>query len=269
MTKVASLIIFLLLLIGLIVGVKLTLQKTNLLSHASPAVGPRDVRISNLSENSFTVSWITNDLSAGTLDYGDSPSLSKKAIDDRDSVSLQPRFEHYVTVKKLDPEKEYSFKINSDGKQFGLLEDNPYKIKTAPISDKTPPVSLTIYGKVANKAGQALEGIIYANTLDSDTVSAYSSAQGNWILPINNLRRADLKERLDLSDDLSLTITFNNRQVQVKKVASFKEAQEGINLVAEILPSTIPTPSTPNSRDLNRDGVVNIFDKLLELRKKF
>ena len=107
-----SRITLILLIIGLFAGIYLVSQKTNLFSKADVSTAPQEVKVSNISDNSFTVSWITGKPATGFIKYG-SEALEETVQDDRDAGSQELRTTHHVTIKKLEPDKTYYYQINS------------------------------------------------------------------------------------------------------------------------------------------------------------
>ena len=75
---------------------------------------PEDVRISNLSDSSFVISWITEKPVTGFVKIND-----KKIFDSRDNNSPLGIYKvHYVEVKNLEIKEEIAYTIVSAGIDF-------------------------------------------------------------------------------------------------------------------------------------------------------
>src|SRR3990167_3047971 len=97
-----------LLVIALPGGVYLATNQNSFFGIASPEEAPKEVKITNISDNSFSVSWVTPDKqNLGFLAYGNTEKLGKTTNDDRDASGTQPRYTHHVTLKNLLPSTLY------------------------------------------------------------------------------------------------------------------------------------------------------------------
>ena len=117
---------------------------TELRGRASSEDTPKNVQISNITDNSFTVFYTTDIKTAGAIAYARDPSFGLVSLDDRDQESGNPslRQVHYITLTKLDPGTKYYFAIQS-GATAHLNNSQPYEVttalsKTAPITSKQP-----------------------------------------------------------------------------------------------------------------------------------
>lgn len=119
---------------------------------------PITVRVSNLTDSSATITWITENKEKGIVLYSDQNNFSnnyldiinkKRAFDDRDVFNteivteleneyVEPKnigkyYVHHVTIKNLDPETQYYFRI-SDGLRVFNVEDSKQNIAYYDIS---------------------------------------------------------------------------------------------------------------------------------------
>lgn len=79
---------------------------------------PEEVKISNVSSRSFTVSWLTEGITNGMVIFGESRDFVenfkdnlKTGFDDRGPATFSKT--HYVTLHNLSPERQYFFLIQS------------------------------------------------------------------------------------------------------------------------------------------------------------
>jgi len=173
------------------------------ISRAAPGDQPKDVRITNVSDTSLTVTYSTDKPVLGTLLYSDEATPDKIAIDDRDQRSGVPgeyRY-HYITIKNLDPGKKYFFKIVS-GENSYLDNGSPFTMTTAEKIPGSPPSQPPIVGKVILSDGTTpSEAVVFMNTDNSQTLSVMVKTDGSYILPLNSLRTNNLGSYVTLLDD--------------------------------------------------------------------
>lgn len=252
----SKILIFILLLAGLVVGIYLVGQRTGFFSRADISTAPQEIKISNLSDNSFTVSWITAKPTIGFIQYGESESLGNTANDDRDA---KPHLTHHVTLKKLTPNTEYLYKINTG---------NVVKQTTAPITKDTPPLPDSIFGKIlrADKTPET-EAIIYSQIGDGTLLSSFVRDNGNFLITLNNARTKDLLNYLNVKDDDQIDLTVTNGENNIQKQVTASGRNSAVSIILE---NIFPKEEIPSSwsQDFNKDGVINVFDYAIFLQKQ-
>lgn len=93
-------------------------EGSNQSTEALDQITPHDMRTSNVTSSSFTVTWTTKVKSTGFLKYGNtSNSISLIA---QDVNGTEPRIDHKVVVSGLTAGKKYYFYVMSDGVAFGI-----------------------------------------------------------------------------------------------------------------------------------------------------
>ncbi len=188
----------LILLVG--VGVGIFFIKTKPLGETGTdnSLTPTQVKITNVTDTGFSVSFVTNKAVTGSIKYGaDINSLKQSGLDDRDQLSGEAgSFEiHHISIKNLTAQTKYFFKIESGGKQF----DNQGKVFeiTTGISLGSPPAADPIYGTILTTAGTPAEGVVvYVNVANGAPLSALAKTNGNWALSLSTARTADLASYL-------------------------------------------------------------------------
>lgn len=272
--------------VGIFFGIKLISEQTQLKSQAAHSTAPEKVRITNLSDNSFTVSWLTSEQAiSGFVTFGQDDKLGQSASDDRDSGAPQNRFTHYVTLKNLEPNKIYFFKINS-GKD--LYDDNgkAFSQKTAPTTEDTPSLEKPIFGKVVKAdSSTPKEVIIYGLVGDNTPISTYPNDKGNWTLNLNNSRIKSLDKYLKINptDTINILVLAGaDGQAQasgsVQNPSSFQKiiltasASQTQQAVEDdgfgLIKANFGKKGTNIPGDLNHDGVINTVDFAIFLRGK-
>lgn len=181
---------FFLLILGLGAGVFLVQNQTFFRLRAAPDITPSDVRITNITDHSFTVSWVTEKQTSGNLTIGSKASLG---------------FAHSITVDELTPATDYSFKINSAGAVF---ENNgiPWQVTTA---TKLPPNidSKFLSGNILTPGGQpAANVLVVVMAGGMSPLSAITTSNGSWVIPLNSARTIDGTSFASIKLDLPIQI---------------------------------------------------------------
>lgn len=161
----------------------------------SPEVTPQKVRITNISDNKFSVTWITATPQIGAVEYGKlGEALSKKALDERDTTTSDKYVTHQVTLSELQPNTQYSFRILS-GEKLARFDNSgtPYTTSTGPVIANTPPAK-SFYGTVKPGSISSSEGaLVYITLPGSAPVSTLVKSTGTYTISISTIRTADLK----------------------------------------------------------------------------
>jgi len=161
---------------------------------ATPLIIPQEVKITNLTDNGFTVSFITEDKAKTFLSYGKTTSLGQVAFDDRNEEGKPNDYiTHHITIKGLIPSTLYYFKIVSGGKIFDN-NGTPYTVTTGPLISSLPPEVEPAYGTVLGKDDTPAEGaIIYLSLGEALPLSTLVKPSGNWLISLSLARTPDLK----------------------------------------------------------------------------
>jgi len=193
--RIPTIVGLLLLIIGAMGGVMFISQGTDFLPRAAPEYAPQKVKITNLTENSMTISWITEEPTIGFVKFSDSAAnLSQTAIDDRDQLtgSSSEYRTHYITLQGLTPSTPYYFKLGSQKNQLYDNNGQPFSINT-PSALGTPPPADTAYGTVITQANTPAEGsIVYLSMEGATPVSGLVKQSGNWAAVLSTARTPDL-----------------------------------------------------------------------------
>lgn len=185
---------FFILIAGLILSISLVQSSKNFFSPAASTIVPKNVKVTNITDATFTVSWITETSAIGFVNYGENNNLGIMALDDRDLVSgsTNPYITHHITIKNLKPENKLYFKVGSNDKEFDY-NGKLYEVNTAATLLSTPPASDPVYGVIVKKDGTPAEGaIVYLTINNSAPLSTLVKDTGSWVIPINQTRSFDL-----------------------------------------------------------------------------
>mgnify|MGYP001563722291 FL=1 len=131
----------LILLVAIGVGLYWVKNKTAPDTKSGQAIAPKQVRLTNVTDTGFSVSWTTDQATTAKIKLGtDTGSLKDQLLDDRDQLSGETgSFEvHHLSAKNLTPNTKYYFKIESGGKSFDN-QGKPFEITTGPTLGSPPP----------------------------------------------------------------------------------------------------------------------------------
>lgn len=196
-------------LIGIGLTSLLVSQGIIFIGKATPVYAPKNVSISNVTDFSFTVTYLTNEKIVGSINYGKDQKLGQIARDNRDQEEnkLTPRKIHSITVRNLKPLTKYYFSI-TNGEETYLNEGDLYFAQTGKTISETPPDRAPMSGKAMTASGEVpKEALIFAYLEGSQTISTLLKQDGSYILPLNSLRTADFSSYFDFSKQtLKMTI---------------------------------------------------------------
>ena len=138
--RVPSLFVFVFLFASFIFTAYLTGHSpTAFISHAGPSQDPQDVKIANISDTSFTISYHTADSVLGSISYQSNNKPEQILLDDRDIAAKTSSAHniHYFTLHNLSPQTTYSFAIISGTTTY---QNNgvPYQATTAQTLSQSP-----------------------------------------------------------------------------------------------------------------------------------
>ncbi len=182
-----------------------------LLTRATTSETPQNIKTTNVSDNSFTVSWTTTDESAGSISFWEEGKEPTTALDDRDKPDAIGRYKtHHITIQKLKSSTKYLFKIQSGKSSFDNNGSN-YSLITGPTIETFLSVdSPLIEGSVANEDGSAGRDIlVYINIEEAAPLSTFTSSKGLWKTSLA-LRPVNLDGIIELSPADVLKILATN-----------------------------------------------------------
>ena len=192
--RIPTIIGLLILIIGIAVSVFLISRGTRWFTRATPETTPKQVKFTNITDNTFSVSWITDETTSGFIKYGTTTKLDQVARDDRDEQASQTGsfITHHVTLQNLNPATTYQFQIGS-GRATHDNNGQNHQVVTASTLTTSAPLSDIAHGTVNNQAGSPAEGaIVYLSLPGATSQSALVKASGYWVIPLNLARSEDL-----------------------------------------------------------------------------
>ncbi len=253
--RIPTLLGVFLILIG--IGVTSFLVQTGVLfeTKASPGETPLEVRITNISDTSLSISYKTTVKTTGVITYDINSSLTttQTALDDRDQKTGTPGlyFDHHITIKNMKPSTQYFFSITS-GKDTYLNNDILFQVTTAPVLDEKPISQKPITGKIISPDGKPIEGaIIYLTIPDAQTLSTTTKSDGSYILPLTTVRTTNLNSYFTVSSDkvIQMMVIGNSLTSSITVLSSQTDPIPIITLSQnyDFTQSTQPTATTSAS----------------------
>lgn len=235
---------------------------TPLLTRASVSHAPKNMTVTNITDSSFTVTWITDEPTNGSVRLeGGGMFFDERYAEASSKTRTAPAAytTHSVPVRNLKPETVYKFTILSNGTP-SLSGGKPYETKTAPVITGLGTGIEPAYGQINAQNGLPLEGaLVYLTPENGQTLSTLSKSTGTWVMPLNLVRSSDLTryvqnaERIDESliiraadgESTALTDTLNDNPVPsmtIGKTYDFRKIQAQTTPPPQQLAQVSPTP---------------------------
>lgn len=215
--KIPTLLALFLLVGGIGLSIFFLNNTTSLTGEASPQDQPKNIRVSNITDTSFDVTYTTDESVVGTISYGTDPkNLSSIATDTQSSIT------HTITVTDLTPATTYYFTITSGTTEY-RDNDNPFTVKTG-ITLPPPTDKQTISGVILGKDGTNAGGVlVYLTTNGAETLSTVTSSLGEFTIDASLLRTADLTSYVSLTENQILNLIGQTNTEQTAAVFLLKE----------------------------------------------
>jgi hypothetical protein len=191
------------------------LSRNIVLFESKAAIGntPKDVQISNISADSFTISYLTDEPVTGSISYGNNQQLSEVAFDDRDKNTPDAHRVHYFTLKNLTPATKYYFSIAS-GDSIFKDDSKLFEVVTAKNQPDNASPNININGKLTLDDGSTpSEGIIYISSGapsakdGSQMLSTLMNPNGSFSIKPNLILKKDLSGPFSVSTATAFNLT--------------------------------------------------------------
>ncbi len=210
--RIPTIIGIFILAIGVTSGVILLNAKQIFKLGAEEDTVPKNIKISNITDSGFTLSFVTNQKSRSFIKVGKDRYFLGDTYIERGEESSSI---HYFNIDGLSPKTKYLIVINSNG--INYFSDNPWEVTTGEIllSDNT---GKNLYGKVYSKSGEEQEGaIIYVQCGNGSLLSTRTAKNGSWSVNISKTRTSDLTKYLAVGEKNTLIQVL----VQYEQLTSF------------------------------------------------
>ena len=176
--KIPTIIGIIILILSLATGVILVQNQQLFRLGAKGQNSPKDVRISNITPDSFSVTWITDIQNTGFVKYGDSVG---NITNTKTEELTSPGYTHIANVSGLKVQTNYFFKINSGGNDF---DNNGIAWQGQTGTAQESGQSSLISGNVLLATGAPAKNALVYTTAGSKLFSALTSQNGSWIISL-------------------------------------------------------------------------------------
>lgn len=207
--RIPTLIGLAVLIIALVAGTILFSQGTGVFApRATPQTTPKKIRLTNITDSGFTVSFLTDEQTVGHIKYGTDPKkTNSQASDDRDQLSgaVGKYSAHHISVRGLEPNTTFYYILGTGSGSFDNNGES-FSVKTTQRVG-VPSAAKTIYGSVVSPEGSPAEGtIVYIKTQGAGEMSSLVKSSGSWAIPLSNARLEDGSAYAQIQDSDVLTI---------------------------------------------------------------
>lgn len=254
------------LVVGLVVGVIFLGTGPGVFApRATPETTPSQIKLTNVTDSGFTVSFFTAESTPGFVKYGtEVNSIKSQTGDDRDQLSgTVGNYQlHHITVRGLKPSTNYYYLIGTGTNASFDNNGAPFSVKTTEKGG-APSAAKTAYGNILSASGNPVNGaIVYVSLPEVGEMSSLTKASGGWAIPLSNARKADGSGYAVITESDMLTILAqglkanetSNVTVSVAESQPVADITLGQNQVAEKAPvasdsavSTLPESTESGS----------------------
>ena len=231
--RIPTVLGIILILLGIPLTTFLIKNQTALKSRASNSENPQNVKVTNISNRSFTITYQTDIPATGSVSYGRNKKLGESELEDVDKEkgSFSPKKIHSISVKKLTPATKYYLAIISGTSTF-LNNGVPFEAATgSDISSASAKSDLAsakqndIKGKIVLPDGNfPSEALVYLNTQNSQLLSSAIDKNGKFSFSLKELRTDQLSSYFNLSDNTVFKIFATNGSLKSNALISLSQA---------------------------------------------
>jgi len=176
--KLPTLMGLLILISGLLTGIILVNTRTKLNSEASAEKAPKNIRVSNISPEGFTVTWTTDSPSYGYIKYGGNSNLLSNIAED---INKEKSTTHFVNLRSVKSGSEVYYIINSESKDW---DNNGVPWQSILPDSKTVIENVNLSGTIVNPEGSPLEKALVYISSNGEFYSTYTSVNGSWLISL-------------------------------------------------------------------------------------
>lgn len=201
--RIPTYLAIILLVLGLTGVVFLANNTTQFQGRAAPNEEPKNIQISNVTSNSFTVSYVTDSEVLGSIQYG----TSERNQPNQETSGSTASQLHIITVEGLSPNTTFYFTITSGRNQF---TDNgqPFVVKTGQTIQNEAQNVKTITGKIQNPDGSnASNTLVFLTTDNANIISTQTESDGTFEISTAPLLTSDLTSYYPLSENQKMSLS--------------------------------------------------------------
>lgn len=228
-------------------------------THASPTEQPEHILVTNIADTGFTVTWTTQTQASGVVIAEASGRKPVTAFDERDQTggTLGKYTTHSISLQNLSPSTDYTIKLLSNGK-VTTNGSSSYRVTTGPTLTRDAEGLEPAYGTIITTANTPAQGALVMLTVEGgQTLSSLTKPSGTWLIPLNLIRDATLRQYLPTQERMgeqilvrlgekeihAITDTLNDAPVPVMilgKTYDFRNQQAKSHPVSPLATNTSP-----------------------------
>ncbi|HLD26917.1 MAG TPA: fibronectin type III domain-containing protein [Patescibacteria group bacterium] len=204
--------IALILLLAILISTTFVIQSLKTLNTKANTTTFDEIEVTNISDSTATIIWKTDIKAKGWILFGTNKNtLTTSAFDDRDTTDHKNAFtQHHATLKHLNENSTYYFKIISTQKIHTSTNNAPFYFKTSPLLSLQKGVK-PAFGKGINTNGSPLvESLILFKVDDAITLSTLTKTTGEWLIPLFSLINKRTYQPLVFTNTTPVTIEMRN-----------------------------------------------------------
>ncbi|MBI3109670.1 fibronectin type III domain-containing protein [Candidatus Daviesbacteria bacterium] len=248
---------------GIVIGGFLVLREQILTAKAKPDLTPQNITITNIEGQSLTISWQTPAEVVSFVTFGQTTVDEQIIIDDRDQNTPQAHVFHYVTLKNLQPNTTYKYRIISGKLKSEIFEVTTASLATAQNGQKP------VIGSVLDENESLNEAIAYLSISGAVTQSALVKNSGNFLIPLSFARKTDMSDVFKPTGEEIAKVTVVSDKGGVSAIFNLQSYQLLPPLkIGQNVDLTVPSDNQIKKFDLNKDGLINSSDYALALKNK-
>lgn len=194
------------------------------------AAGPltfEDIRVSNQTGTSLSISFQTSKTTGATLRLGETLDSASTLFDDRDEIGSEiGQYKmHHFTAKNLRPGQQYRFSLLVQSTTFDN-EGGGFVAKTASTGNQDASTQVAnvepVRGTVVAPSGQGAKDTLVFVKIDGATLlSTVVKSQGEFLVPLTDLLTSDLTGFYVFKGDEILSLEIVGEDGRATVVAPF------------------------------------------------
>lgn len=211
--KIPTILGLIVLIGGTFVGVVLNNNGTNVVSRASGDCIPKNPQITNITNNSASISFVTESECYSNLSVNNQ-SFENGTV----TVNNKKNKIHYFDISNLEDSTEYKYIIISDGKSY---DGSLYQFKTAQKPTGLIPSSNLAWGRVFTPELKAASKVIlFINISGASPLSALVTSSGNWNISLANSFNESLTDRFTPDKNTAEEIVVIDKEKNTTQISA-------------------------------------------------
>lgn len=227
---------------------------------AAPETTPKKITITNVSDTSFSVSFVTDSPTSSFLKYGSTAAEQNTQVqDDRAQRTGQPNNSttHHITVRNLSAGSTYYFVLGTgNGAEFDN-NGQAFSVQTAAQPISPGGTSLSISGDVTSSTQPLAEAIVYVLSDEMAPLSTLTNQQGRWAIDLGQARNANTLQAVQVSNGAYLTLIAQGTSTTQSQQTAFTLQTGSPAPTIDVVSGPNVTAPTPSSGSNTQQTATN------------